>query len=105
MRSNRTVVWAALLAAVVLLPRVAQAYGEPVNGFPSWYERVILVFTNEARSDPQAALDGCALSVCEEKACYDTALPPLQWHEGLAKLARFHAQNLVQTNCGMSSGS
>ncbi len=71
------------------------AVGEPENGFPNWDERVILVWTNRARSDPQADLATC--SGCAEKACY-TPKPPLKWSYVLTRSARFHSAN--QTSCG-----
>ena len=73
------------------------ALGEPQNGFPSWTERVDLVWVNRARSDPQADLAGCAASACGEKACYSPK-PPLVWSYTLSRSARFHSANLLA--CG-----
>jgi len=71
------------------------AVGEPQNGFPNWDERVILLWTDRARSDPQADLADC--SGCAEKACYSPE-PPLRWSYALTRSARFHSAN--QTSCG-----
>ena len=74
-----------------------EAVGEPQNGFPRWEERVILVWVNRARSDPQADLAGCSSSACGEKACY-SAQPPLLYSYTLNRSARFHSANLE--SCG-----
>jgi MYXO-CTERM domain-containing protein len=74
------------------------AVGEPVNGFPSWEERVLHVYVNRARAAPADELAGC--SGCGEKACYKPT-HPLEWRESLARSARFHAANLTSARCGM----
>jgi hypothetical protein len=74
------------------------AVGEPQDGFPNWDERVIHLWTNRARCDPQADLADC--SQCVEKACY-TPQPPLKWSYELARAARFHSAN--QTSCSKMS--
>lgn len=76
-----------------------QPYGEPQNGFPSWYERMIHVMVNRARSDPQADLAGC--SNCAESACYSGPRNPVEWYYDHARGARFHATNLTSAQCGM----
>lgn len=76
--------------------------GVPVNGFPSWNERMILVYTNRARSDPQAMLAGAP--GIADAACY-SPVPPVQWNESLNKAARFHAFNLTNSACGLGHDS
>ena len=76
--------------------------GVPSNGFPNWNERMILVYTNRARSDPQAMLAG-APNIADA-ACY-SPVPPVQWNDSLNKAARFHAFNLTSSGCGMSHDS
>lgn len=76
--------------------------GVPVNGFPSWSERMIHVLVNRARSDPAEDLIGC--SNCPEAACY-TPQYPLAWNENLAHAARFHATNLTSSGCNMRHDS
>ncbi|MFC1610711.1 hypothetical protein ACFL6C_07125 [Myxococcota bacterium] len=73
--------------------------GEPVNGFPSWYERMIHVLTNRARADPVTDLAGC--SNCADAACFTGPVPPLEHDLGLNRAARFHGTNLTLTSCGM----
>lgn len=85
--------------------RPVEAHGEPVNGFPSWYERTILVLTNEARSDPQTALTPCSDDACPERACYDGPRQPVYWDLNLNRASRFHADNLTKTGAGMQHDS
>jgi hypothetical protein len=70
--------------------------GEPSNGFPSWAERVIHLWTNRARSDPQTDLAAC--TGCPERSCY-TPQPALRWSYELNRAARFHSRH--QSVCGM----
>lgn len=78
------------------------ALGEPMDGFPSWEERVVHVWTNRARADPAADLASC--TVCAERACYSPA-PPVVWNHNLARAARFHSANLVLGGCGLQHDS
>ena len=85
---------------------LTRAYGEPTGGFPSWYERFIHVMTNRARADPPTDLAPCADcsspgSCCADAVCFPNALPPMEWHLDLNRVARFHAANLTYTGCGM----
>ena len=50
-------------------------YGVVKDGFPSWEERTVLVWTNRARSDPVADLKDC--TVCADKDCYKPPQIPL----------------------------
>ena len=59
----------------------------------SWAERVLLEWTNRARSDPPAALEGCA--ACADAHCYAPAAP-LASSLGLVRAARFHADEMVK---------
>ena len=76
------------------------AIGEPAAGFPNWDERVIHLWVNRARADPQTELADC--TNCAEAACYSPQ-PPLRWSHELNRAARFHSAN--QTSCGMSHDS
>lgn len=71
-------------------------YGVVKNGFPSWEERTVLVWTNRARSDPVSDLKDC--TVCAEKDCYVTPSKPLTYDYNLNRAARFHCANLI--SCG-----
>ncbi len=82
--------------------RAQAALGEPVDGFPSWQERVVHVWTNRARADPAADLAGC--SSCAEAGCY-TPVAPLVWDHNLGRSARFHSDNLVLGGCGLQHDS
>ena len=72
----------------------ALRYGESVNGFPNWAERIVHQWMNRARVDPQAELAQCGAK-CPDRACY-IALPPLSWSEQLNRAARFHASEQVK---------
>ncbi len=80
------------------------AVGEPVNGFPNWYERMVHVLTNRARCDPAAALVDCTPCADVDMGCY-TSVPPVQWDENLNRAARFHATNLSDSGCGIQHNS
>jgi hypothetical protein len=93
-----------LLLASLVPAGPSLAVGEPVNGFPSWYERMIHVLTNRARCDPDAALVACSPCGDVDIGCY-SAVAPVQWHEGLNLAARFHATNLTDSICDMQHHS
>src|SRR5437763_13118262 len=80
-------------AAAQPISDLALRYGESINGFPNWSERVIHQWMNRARVDPQLELAAC--TGCPEKACY-TPMPPLAWSEQLNRAARFHAAEFVK---------
>jgi len=73
-----------------------------MDGFPSWEERVVHVWTNRARADPAADLASC--TVCAERACYAPA-PPVVWNHSLSRAARFHSANSVLGSCGLQHNS
>lgn len=91
--SRLRVVLALLLA--VSMPHV-RAEGEAVNGFPNWSERVLLEWSNRARSDPQVEMTSCGAN-CGDAACY-SPIAPLHWSANLAHSARFHAENMAKLN-------
>jgi uncharacterized protein (TIGR03382 family) len=88
----------AIFVLVSLASAHAFAYGEPVDGFPNYDERVMLVYTNRARSDPQAELEGCG-ERCGERACY-TPVAPLTWGHALGRAARFQSALLMDIGHG-----
>jgi len=96
MMRNRAVVAFALFSGIFSIESAAFAYGESdANGFPNWSERVLLEWTNRARSDPQADLTGC--TSCGDKACY-SAKPPYVYNPDFNHSARFHsAEASLQT--------
>jgi uncharacterized protein (TIGR03382 family) len=85
---------AALAVVLLSLPRAAHALGEPVNGFPSWGERVIHEWTNRARCDPQVEMAACG-AACADAACYGP-VAPLAWSDAAARAARFHATEMAR---------
>src|SRR5882672_5202067 len=74
----------------------AWAEGEAVNGFPNWNERVLLEWTNRARSDPQVEMATCGAN-CGDATCYNP-VAPLPWNVNLAHSARFHDENMAKMN-------
>ncbi|MBI4819232.1 MAG: CAP domain-containing protein [Deltaproteobacteria bacterium] len=86
----------------MLFGLILASSGEPIDGFPSWEERVVEVWVNRARADPQADLAGC--SSCGEAACYSPA-PPMSHNHALARAARFHAVNLSLSRAGLQHDS
>src|SRR5262245_15852857 len=85
-----------LAALLVLVSTTAHPQrGVPQSGFPSWQERMLLVYVNRARADPAADLAGC--TSCAEKACYAQSTPIVQSY-GLNRAARFHGANLEFSN-------
>jgi MYXO-CTERM domain-containing protein len=85
----------AVLAIVASTTTAHAQRGVPSNGFPSWQERVLLVYVNRARADPATDLAGC--TQCADKACY-SAVVPLDWAFGLNRSSRFHSANLEYAN-------
>ena len=83
-----------MMACAVTAPRAALAAGESINGFPNWAERVMLEWTNRARSDPGFEMTACGAN-CGEAACYGPK-PPLSWSETLNHAARFHAAEMTR---------
>jgi hypothetical protein len=103
---EKIVTRAALITSVFFIFSIATKLqadvGVPVDGFPTWSERMIHVLVNRARSAPAEDLSGC--SSCPDAHCY-TPQPPLAWNEDLAHAARFHATNLTSSGCGMQHDS
>jgi MYXO-CTERM domain-containing protein len=80
--------------------------GVPVNGYPSYDERLQLVAQNRARSDPNyvhptnPSLD--TWSTPGTAGCQSTMLaaqPPLDYELDIAQAARFHSRFLLLNDC------
>jgi len=71
-----------------------RADGEAVGGFPNWQERVMLEWTNRARSEPSVEMASCGSS-CGDGFCY-SPIPPLSWSLAFNRAARFHADEQDQ---------
>ncbi len=78
-----------------------QHLGVPKDGFPSWQERVILVLTNRARSDPGAQ----SAETCGGGCATYPATKPLYHNHKLALAARFHATSLKKAGAGLQHES
>lgn len=83
----------AVLLLSVLTPSVALAYGEPVDGVPNRYERLLHVLTNQVRQAPH------------DWPGWDTSLAtaaarsPVAHESGLSAAARFHADDMATNMC------
>ena len=60
---------------------------------PNYEERVLLEWTNRARSAPDIDLAGCGTNCSEPAGCY-TPMPPLYFDSNLTRAARFHSDEL-----------
>ncbi len=83
-----------LASGLLVCLGLARAEGEAANGFPNWNERVLLEWTNRARSDPQVEMTSCGPN-CGDAACY-IPVAPLPWNVNLAHSARFHDENMAK---------
>lgn len=79
--------------ALAAEPTTAWAYGESVDGFPNWSERVMHEWTNRARAEPSVEMADCGAN-CPEGACYTPTAPAL-WNLKLNRAARFHSDHMA----------
>ena len=89
---------AAPLALGQTLRPAAPEAAAPVNGFPSWEERVLHQWINRARVAPAVDLAGCGANCSAEEmapSCY-TPVPPLMWRHETAVAARFHSASMAR---------
>jgi uncharacterized protein YkwD len=98
---------ALFILSVLLIPSYAFAYGESVEGRPSFEMRRLLLLTNVSRSDPEATLKDCLPVVCKDKHCFEgaEARQPLYWDDHYGRSALFHSSNLKSAKCGMIHSS
>jgi uncharacterized protein YkwD len=73
--------------SVALLATVAAETARAVPGPPTNEEYALLVFANEARSNP--AVSGGT----------EPAVPPMVWSDGLGAAARFHSDDMAENGC------
>lgn len=66
-----------------------QSLGEPREGYPTYPERLVLYFTNRARTEPSAF---------NEEETYPPA-PPLRWDLALSKAGRWQARHILEDGC------
>ena len=79
-------------------------HGIPVNGYPKWQERAMMVYTNACRIAPVAYRNtffSYATNILQPSVY--PAVPPLQWQLGLNQSARAHSTDLATTT-GCSFG-
>jgi hypothetical protein len=84
---------------------VCAGYGDKVNGFPNWQERVILTLTDACRMAPLQYRNmyiGSSYSIL--LANDYPAVPPVYWNLALNESARFHAIEMADT-CGLTHNS
>jgi hypothetical protein len=70
--------------------RTTEAVGEPMNGFPTADERLMIMAINRGRSDP-STIKGPMSTVYP-------ARPPVAWSYDLSRSSRFHATNLFDAD-------
>jgi hypothetical protein len=76
--------------------------GSPNDGYPSWQERTMIVFTNMVRLAPTAYRDKYMTGYdfpAEGILNLYPAVAPLYWNHELNQAARFHAEDMA-FNCG-----
>lgn len=84
--------------SLVLLAALAHGgYGDAIDGYPSWGERAMHLWTNAARVDPEAfeedyQADGCSFD--DFLADEQVPKPPVLWNQALNDAARFHSQDM-----------
>ena len=94
---------------LLLIPTLALAgYGDAVDGYPSWMERDIILWTNAARVDPEAFeeaynVGGCSTS--DFSADELTPKAPVQWNLSLNQAARSHSTDMYDNNFFDHTGS
>ncbi|MDP3238256.1 MAG: MopE-related protein [Myxococcales bacterium] len=79
------------------LESVAQAIGEPANGFPSDQERMLHVLMNQARVSPRTPNNMCGDHTAEVGANVSKA--PLVYNRDANTGARFSARHMAEVGC------
>ena len=90
-----------MLLATLATSVQAQPVGAPVDGYPNYEERLMLVAMNRARADPNNIAAGTAHDCSTERP----AVPPLMWDHDASQAARFHCDNLALNGGGLSHDS
>ena len=93
------------ILSIPLIQTVSIAgYGDAVDGYPGWEERILLVLVNECRMAPQEFrsryLNDSTILLTQNYP----AVNPLYWILDLNKSARFHSQDMA-SNCGLIHNS
>jgi hypothetical protein len=91
------VVASASLPGLVSIAK-AQEDGIPINGYPVWQERLMLVTINACRMDPTGYRDTYLDYPDILNPPIYGPLPPLRWCEELNHAARFHSADMASCN-------
>lgn len=107
----RVVLYFLALSCSSVSAQTCEDHGVPINGFPNWQERSMLVMTNAARISPvdyknfYLAPGGVDLSLVLQPSVYPSR-PPLQYSYQLSQSARFHSNELATVaNCPLQHNS
>lgn len=86
-------------------PAIDDGYGVPVDGYPNWQERTILVLTNGVRAGPKDWKDKYMSNLQTTDILHERVyppVPPLAWNQALNQVARMHSQDMSKPDCGFS---
>ncbi len=93
-----------ILALVAVLPAMASGYGVPVDGYPSNAERILLLWTNAARVDPegfedeyQAGYHPCGFA--DFQADEKVPKAPMYLDLALTEASRYHSNDMLTNGC------
>lgn len=92
------------LSTLALLATVSAPYGVPVDGFPSEEERVLLLWTNAVRVDPEAFEDEYQsgyepCSFDDFEASEQEPKDPMYIDLDLTEVARVHSTDMLENGC------
>jgi len=73
-------------------------YGDPIDGIPNAWERELHVWTNAARVEPEAFAEHYDCGFDSFKPNEQEPQMPLLWEDGLGDAARFHTDDMADTN-------
>jgi hypothetical protein len=92
------------LSTLALIATVSAPYGVPVDGYPSYEERVLLLWTNAVRVDPEAFEDEYEsgdepCSFDDFEASEQEAKDPMYIDLDLTEVARVHSTDMAENGC------
>ncbi len=73
-------------------------YGDPIDGIPNPGERELHLWTNAVRVDPEAFIEFYECSFDSFSGSEQTPKMPLLWQDGLGEAARFHTDDMMESN-------
>ena len=87
---------------MMAMPLAFAGYGDPVDGYPSWEERELHLYTNAARVDPEAHEDSYQAGGCSFYQHFSddeqTPKDPVYWQLDLNDAARYHSDDMYSNN-------